>query len=962
MCIVYLMVSYLKMHLRQRRRFFCLIMLLILSLNAYSEISSSAESRISPTLSKMLSVSEVNRQIPVIVLLDGDEEDLIKEVSDKKLGVIKGRFNLVRGFYGRLSKKGIEELAAKTSVKKIFYDEVIPLPPLMNSTKHLMSVNNDAVGASTVWGLGYTGKNITIAVIDTGVDYTHPDLGGCLGVNCKVRGGYDFVNNDADPMDDVGHGTHCAGIAAANGSVKGVAPDARILAAKVCDEDGCLNSLTMRGIDWAVGNGADVISLSLGSAEKPSDGYAAVEVIVDAAVSRGVVVVASSGNEGSGSGTLGDIASSRKVIAVGADDIRGTVSPRDDLVASFSSRGPADFGRFKPELVAPGVSVYSTYLGGRYSTLSGTSMACPHVAGVAALLLEYNNSLSPTEVKSLLIHSATNISGHPFEAGAGLVNASRAINSKVLAWINNEAVWEATVATGMNATAVLRVKNRGNASVNLSVSSTRFSDIEYASYLPPSSLSLPQNIFLGGGEEKSILINFSCPMNASPETYASIISLIGGGENIRIPATLTVPLFGSSNVSGIVDDECDANSPEVCGLSFSGGGSWGDWKIYKIINPNGTSFTVDLNWSDVESDLDMYLFSCGGELINYSGAGNTTSEHIEVSNQVYSEYWVAVYGYGIGGSYERFNLSVKYSGTLSLSPDRLYDVISKNSSKTLNFSIINDASNDSGLTVEVVGRKNGASKKITGTISNTGSMYLIVWKKSTGGLNLENATHLNASLSWSNYLNDLDLFFVCKRGVSWVTSRYSSNSFNNLSGEASEFLDSVDISYYLSVCSDVGVGISNAGGGQSYTLILNFSEESGVDYASVTPKSISSLPAYSNTSISVTLNSSLLEGGRDYGVFVRVKKGLFEVARAPVVFTVVDAGTTTTITTTTSTTVITTTTTTTTVGDVCSLAGDLPPCGEVSLSEVILGIDSWASGVLSLSDVISLINAWANNN
>ena len=88
---------------------------------------------------------------------------------------------------------------------------------------------------SKLWSKGYTGKNVKVAIVDTGIDYTHPDLGGCFGKACKVQIGYDFVNNDEDPMDDNGHGTHVAATAAGNGVLKGVAPDAIIYSYKVCD-------------------------------------------------------------------------------------------------------------------------------------------------------------------------------------------------------------------------------------------------------------------------------------------------------------------------------------------------------------------------------------------------------------------------------------------------------------------------------------------------------------------------------------------------------------------------------------------------------------------------------------------------------------------------------------------------------------------------------------------------------
>jgi hypothetical protein len=164
------------------------------------------------------------------------------------------------------------------------------------------------IGADQVWSLldpygqPVTGQGMRVAVIDTGIDYTHPDLGGCFGPSCKVVGGYDFVNDDSDPMDDRGHGTHCAGIIAANGMVKGVAPDASLCAYKVLDEEGYgWSSDVIAGVERATDpdgdpgtdDAVDVMSISLGGSGNP-DGPKA--LAVDAAVDQGVVVAVAVGN------------------------------------------------------------------------------------------------------------------------------------------------------------------------------------------------------------------------------------------------------------------------------------------------------------------------------------------------------------------------------------------------------------------------------------------------------------------------------------------------------------------------------------------------------------------------------------------------------------------------------------------------------------------------------------------
>jgi subtilisin family serine protease len=269
----------------------------------------------------------------------------------------------------------------------------------------------DKVKAPEVWAKGYTGQGIVVAVIDTGVDYTHPDLDGNIWTNTgeipddgidndgngfidDVRG-WDFTNRDNNPMDDDGHGTHVAGTIAAerNGfGVTGVAYDAKIMPVKVLGPDGGSYADVAAGIRYAANNGAQVINLSLGGSVSSS-------VVADAvryAVEKGAVVVMAAGNEGrSQPGFPANLARTYG-IAVGAID-------QSDRLASFSNRA----GRTTLDyVVAPGVGIRSTTPNNTYSTYSGTSMATPHVAGVAALILSANPTLTPAQVENLLTQTA----------------------------------------------------------------------------------------------------------------------------------------------------------------------------------------------------------------------------------------------------------------------------------------------------------------------------------------------------------------------------------------------------------------------------------------------------------------------------------------------------------------------------------------------------------------------------
>jgi minor extracellular serine protease Vpr len=202
-------------------------------------------------------------------------------------------------------------------VKRIFPDEKVyalldTSVPLINATSvwQLRDANGDLV----------TGKGVVVAVLDTGVDYTHPDLGGCKGFGCKVIDGYDFVNDDRDPMDDDGHGTMVAGIIAANGALKGVAPDAELLVYKVLgpSESGRADgppSDVIAGIEEAIKDGADIICMSLGGELGVRSEM--LELAVSRAVDAGVIVVVAAGNDGPYIGTIASPASCEDAIAVG---------------------------------------------------------------------------------------------------------------------------------------------------------------------------------------------------------------------------------------------------------------------------------------------------------------------------------------------------------------------------------------------------------------------------------------------------------------------------------------------------------------------------------------------------------------------------------------------------------------------------------------------------------------------
>lgn len=262
--------------------------------------------------------------------------------------------------------------------------------------------------APLAWNITTGSQNVIVAIVDTGVDYTHPDI-----MANYYPGGYDYINNDADPKDDNGHGTHVAGIAAAvtnNGvGIAGIS-QSKIMAEKVLNNVGSGSySAVANGIIHATNKGAKVISLSLGGSFSSST----LQNAVNYAWKNGALIVAAAGNDNSG--RISYPAAYSNVIAVSALD------PGDNF-AYYSNHGK------KIELAAPGTNIYSTYPGG-YAYMSGTSMATPFISGSAALVLSKNGGLTNSQVRNILDTTAVDLGARGRDAyfGYGKVNVYGAL-------------------------------------------------------------------------------------------------------------------------------------------------------------------------------------------------------------------------------------------------------------------------------------------------------------------------------------------------------------------------------------------------------------------------------------------------------------------------------------------------------------------------------------------------------
>jgi subtilisin family serine protease len=436
-----------------------------------------------------------------------------------------------------------EQVEALSYVRHVYPDEPVQAY-ITSSVKH--------IHADSVWRHhGSRGEGVTVGIIDSGIDYMHPALGGGFGPGFKVRGGHDFVDNDPDPMDLHGHGTHVAGIVAADGDgLYGVAPGADLYALRVLDADGRGRmSHILAAIEYSVdpdGDGdpsdhLDVVNMSLGSNNgSPND---PASVAVDNASALGVIFVVAAGNNGhtrdgsgpeahymlNGSQTIGSPGTARLAITVGATDL-------SDNLAPFSSKGPVNTTfALKPDVVAPGVNITSTMAGGGTRVLSGTSMAAPHVAGLAALMVSLHPERDAARIRSAITGSAKTLNMPAWHQGSGLIDPVKAL-------VMQTSSEPSGLGFGMSdgfvsqwiTSRTIRITNHGDASRNYEVSTGT---------LPPGAvISASQSVFsLGAGQSVDLEITLNvnnsqlAAVGGDIRTFSGHIQITGGSDTLTIP-------------------------------------------------------------------------------------------------------------------------------------------------------------------------------------------------------------------------------------------------------------------------------------------------------------------------------------------------------------------------------------------------------------------------------------------
>ncbi|MEA3343572.1 MAG: S8 family serine peptidase [archaeon] len=519
---------------------------------------------------------------------------------------LKRKYNVINALSGRITKQGLIALKNNPDVKSVQLSRKLTI----SLSSSVPQINADDAWATQYKGVNITGEGQTICVLDTGIDYNHSDFGGANGFpNAKVIGGYDFVNDDNDPWDDHSHGTHCAGIAASQDTTyKGVAPDAKIVAMKVMNASGSGdNSDIIAGIDWCVYHAEElnisVISMSLGGGTTHYQDHTACDlesmaIAINYANDLGIVVTVAAGNEYWTDGV------SFPACASGATTVSSI--RKDDSTFDYN-RG------LLTNVVAPGYEIAATYYGGGHASMSGTSMATPHVAGAAALLNQYYKLHDGLNLHAEQIETTLEESGAiKYDGGGSNLNLSRA---DVLAALS-EPIHKGIISTQSNATPFYTLNSNPNitsldAGTSKQITWTINATGDYATYDFFAFTDLDD----GENEVSSNNVNISIVDN----TYPLL--------NIEYPEADAV--FNSSTVSFIFNVTDDFDNIFSCSLHINGQLNQTNSSVNEGISTNFTKSLEDENYSWYINCTDAYG-NC-----NFTAARNLT---VDTTHPTFSDY------------------------------------------------------------------------------------------------------------------------------------------------------------------------------------------------------------------------------------------------------------------------------------------------------------------------------------
>jgi len=581
-----------------------------------------------------------NQMVRLVISFDPSSKDVEQTLTFYGATVLS---NIPVAFV-TTSLANVFALSTLSGVKSVYLDRYYQFidPSWKQIDENVLTYPSESyIGARALLDLGITGSGIKIAIVDTGIDKYHSDLDDFDNDpstnDPKVIAEMSFIDydndgvNDTDAMDELGHGTHCAGIAAANGSLQGVAPGAYLINARALDASGgAYVSLVVNAIDWSVSQGADVISMSIGW--MPGDIVQLLNEASDAAWESGSIVVVAAGNSGPFSGTISSPGMASRAITVGASDMfNGTTY--------WSSRGPSTNGLIDPDVIAPGAGILSTIPNNMYEVYSGTSMATPAVAGVTALLKSVFPSVDIDLIRSAILSTATDMGRSVFEQGAGMVNAIEAYN-----YLSDPKTF---VFPSFTETSPLKLSPNEVLTYQLDI----FVEQVYTSLtLEPSAEILPyvSTSFIDSPDLSGwirVALTITMP---DVQTIGSIIVKNGSTTLYEVPLTLNPE-----------EEANDANTSADAGETLSGAISLefdvsytGELKsddvqdFYKFPVVEGKNYSLVL--TDLEDDIDLLLTDENGTVITFSINYGLKDEQIDFTALSSGDYCARVVAYDFG--------------------------------------------------------------------------------------------------------------------------------------------------------------------------------------------------------------------------------------------------------------------------------------------------------------------------
>jgi serine protease AprX len=483
-----------------------------------------------------------NNQTNVIMSLsDGNTPQTIEQDADFS-GLLadfhttyasENAYNQTDFLTGQINYTQIFELAANPEVAHIWLDRKFSV--CLDQSVPLIKDPAQWAKIESSYGRSINGTGVKIAILDTGIDSTHPDFSFPNGTS-KIVGAVSFVTGETT-SDGYGHGTHCASIAAGTGAASsyqyvGVAPGASLMNVKVLDNQGQgQEDWIVSGIQWAVDNKANVLSMSLGTTEG-GDGSDPLSTTVSWAVNQGAVCVVAAGNSGPQMYTISSPGVAQLAITVGA-------STKSDVVADFSSNGPTSDYRVKPDVVAPGVDIVAARASGTsmgtpvsayYTRASGTSMATPHVAGAAALLLDTHPSWNPMMVKMSLSNCALDIGANVLSQGSGRIDICKAVNASA---VGNSSISFGKLSMNTVYRQAFTIQNLAGSTLSIALNAVAW-HIGDGTVYNVASLNT-SNLVLSGGAKGTVGLDISTTPTIPDGYFEGRITATFDDASIRIP-------------------------------------------------------------------------------------------------------------------------------------------------------------------------------------------------------------------------------------------------------------------------------------------------------------------------------------------------------------------------------------------------------------------------------------------